>query len=92
MFDFLVQFRLTHLVLDIVLFHFDSTQIFRRFFYQRNGNLKNEERGEYTLVSHTIIVRTGSFFQKMAWVLKVRRKHDKMVEDFLENLQKVSET
>ncbi|OEU79052.1 MAG: hypothetical protein BA872_07635 [Desulfobacterales bacterium C00003060] len=48
-----------------------------------------EEQGEYTSVSHTIIVRPRSFLQKMAWVLKVRRKHDKMVEDFLENLQKV---
>ncbi len=51
-----------------------------------------EEQGEYTLVSHTIIVRPSGFLRKMAWILKVRRKHDKMVEDFLDNLQKVSET
>jgi len=50
-----------------------------------------EEQGEYTLVSHTIIVRPRGFLRKMAWILKVRRKHDKMVEDFLENLQKVLE-
>ncbi|MBE9569755.1 MAG: SRPBCC family protein, partial [Proteobacteria bacterium] len=50
-----------------------------------------EEQGEYILVSHTIIVRPRSFLQKMAWILKVRRKHDKMVEDFLENLQTVLE-
>jgi len=50
-----------------------------------------EEQGEYTLVSHTIIVRPRSFLRKMAWILKVRRKHDKMVEAFLENLQKVLE-
>ena len=48
-----------------------------------------EEQGEYTLISHTIIVRPRSFLRKMAWILKVRRKHDKMVEAFLENLQKV---
>jgi ribosome-associated toxin RatA of RatAB toxin-antitoxin module len=51
-----------------------------------------EEQGEYTRVSHTIIVRPRSFLREMAWVLKMRRKHDKMVEDFLDNLQKVSET
>ncbi len=50
-----------------------------------------EEQGEYTLVSHTIIVRPRGFLRKMAWILKVRRKHDKMVEAFLENLQKVLE-
>jgi hypothetical protein len=51
-----------------------------------------EGQGEYTSVSHTIIVRPGNFLRKMAWILKVRRKHDKMVEGFLDNLQKVSET
>ncbi len=50
-----------------------------------------EDQGEYTLVSHTIIVRPRGFLRKMAWILKVRRKHDKMVEDFLENLQKILE-
>ena len=51
-----------------------------------------EDQDEYTLVSHTIIVRPRSFLRKMAWILKIRRKHDKMVEAFFENLQKVSET
>jgi ribosome-associated toxin RatA of RatAB toxin-antitoxin module len=50
-----------------------------------------EEQGEYTLVSNTIIVRPRGFLRKMVWILKVRRKHDKMVEAFLENLQKVLE-
>jgi hypothetical protein len=50
-----------------------------------------EERGEYTLVSQTIIVRPRGFLRKLTWILKVRSKHDKMVEAFLENLQKVLE-
>ena len=50
-----------------------------------------EEQGESTLVIHTIIVRPISFLRKVAWILKVRRKHDSMVEVFLENLKKVSE-
>jgi ribosome-associated toxin RatA of RatAB toxin-antitoxin module len=50
-----------------------------------------EEQGEYILVSHTVIVRLKSFLRKMAWILKVRRKHDKIVEAFLENLQKALE-
>ena len=52
---------------------------------------ESEEQGEYILVSHTVIVRLKSFLRKMAWILKVRRKHDKIVEAFLENLQKALE-
>lgn len=52
--------------------------------------LKGE--GECTRVSHTIIIQPKGFFRRFAWILKVRRKHDKMVELFLDNLKKFSET
>ncbi|MEA1935703.1 MAG: hypothetical protein U9M96_02640 [Thermodesulfobacteriota bacterium] len=48
--------------------------------------------GESTRVSHTIIVKPKDFVRKMLWVLKVRFKHNKMVEAFLDNLKRVSET
>jgi len=48
--------------------------------------------GEYTRVTHTIIVQPEGFFKNLAWILKVRLKHDKIVETLLDNLKKVSET
>lgn len=51
-----------------------------------------KEEGQYTRVRHTIIVQPKGFVRQLAWLLKVRRKHDKMVELFLDNLKKLSET
>lgn len=48
--------------------------------------------GKYTRVTHTIIVQPKGFLRKLAWTLKVRLKHNKMVEALLDNLEKVSET
>jgi hypothetical protein len=50
------------------------------------------DQGDYTKVSHTIIVPHGGFLKSLAWILKVRRKHDKMVECFLDNLKMASES
>ena len=52
------------------------------FYPQANG----------TRVSHTIIVDPKGFFKRLAWVTKVRRKHDKMVELFLDNLKRAAES
>jgi len=46
----------------------------------------------YTRVAHTIIVQPEGFFKKIAWILKVRLKHDKIIEDLFDNLEKGSET
>ena len=46
---------------------------------------------EYTRVAHTIIVQPKGFFKHLAWILKVRRKHDTIIEALLDNLKKVSE-
>jgi hypothetical protein len=45
-----------------------------------------------TSVSHTIMVDPKGFFKRLAWVTKVRRKHDKMVELFLDNLKRTAES
>jgi ribosome-associated toxin RatA of RatAB toxin-antitoxin module len=46
-----------------------------------------EETGVKTRVSHTIIVEPKGLIRNAAWLLKIRRKHDKMVEQFLDNLE-----
>jgi len=45
-----------------------------------------------TRVSHTIIVDPKGFLRRLAWVTKVRSKHDKMVELFLDNLKRTAES
>lgn len=50
-----------------------------------------EKAGAATRVSHTIIVDPQGVLKRSAWLLKVRRKHDKMVEQFLDNLKQVAE-
>jgi len=45
-----------------------------------------EEVGQGTLISHTIIFQPGMFLKKLAWLFKVRARHDDMVEVFLDNL------
>jgi len=45
-----------------------------------------------TLVSHTIYVDLKGFFKRLAWATKVRRKHDKMVELFMDNLKRTAES
>ena len=51
-----------------------------------------EPENGFTKTTHTIIVQPQVFFKKLAWSLKVRSKHDKMTEAFLDNLKRVAET
>jgi hypothetical protein len=51
-----------------------------------------ESVGEYTRVTHIIIVQPKGFLRRLAWVLKVRLKHNKMIEALLDNLKELSET
>ena len=51
-----------------------------------------EPENEFTRVTHTIIVHPQGFFKNLAWNLKVRRKHNKMVETVLENLKRAAES
>ena len=50
-----------------------------------------ESLGKRTQVTHTIIFKPIGILRNLAWALKVRTKHDKMVEAVLDNLQRVSE-
>ncbi len=45
----------------------------------------------YTHIAHTIIIEPKGFFKKLGWVLKIRSKHDKLVEALLDNLKKILE-
>jgi hypothetical protein len=49
---------------------------------------KLESVGEYTQVSHAIIVQPRGLLRKLAWILKVRSKHNNIVETLLDNLEK----
>lgn len=49
------------------------------------------EEGGLTRVTQTIVVEPKGFAKRAAWVLKVRRKHDNMVERFLDNLKILAE-
>jgi len=51
-----------------------------------------EPENEFTRTTHTIIVRPQGVLKKLAWNLKVRGKHDKMTEAFLDNLKRTAET
>ena len=51
-----------------------------------------EPKNEFTRTTHTIIVQPQGFLKKLVWNLKVRRKHDKMVEAVLDNLKQEAET
>ena len=50
------------------------------------------EAGNGTAVTHTIIVNPKGIIRKAAWNVKVRLKHDKMVEIVLDNLKELCET
>ncbi len=77
--DQVIENRLIRLTFQDGFFK-DGTELWE-FSSQENG----------TRVSHTIIVEPKGFLKRLAWVTKVRRKHDKMVEIFLDNLKKVAE-
>jgi len=45
-----------------------------------------------TRVSHSIFIEPRGFFKRLAWMTKMRHKHDKMVELFLDNLKRTAES
>lgn len=51
-----------------------------------------ETVGEHTRATHTIIVQPKGLLKKLAWILKVRLKHNKIIEALLDNLKEASET
>lgn len=51
-----------------------------------------EPESKFTRTTHTIIVRPQGILKKLAWALKVRGKHNKMTEAFLDNLKRIAET
>jgi len=46
-----------------------------------------ESSGEYTRLSHTIIVQPKGLLRKLAWIFKVRSKHNTLIEALLGNLE-----
>ena len=50
-----------------------------------------KDMGGETRVTHTIVVKPRGSIRKIFWGLKVRLKHNKMVEAFLDNLKRAAE-
>jgi len=50
-----------------------------------------KDMGGKTQVTQTIVVKPRDFIGKVLWGLKVRGKHNKMVEAFLDNLKRTTE-
>jgi hypothetical protein len=74
-------------VMQVVPDSFIRLQFLDGFFAGGTEIWELESQGEFTRTTQTIIVPINGFFKKIAWVLKVRRKHDNMVEMFLDNLK-----
>jgi len=67
--------------------------IFQNGFFSGGAELwELSPEGNGTRVSHTIIVDPKGFLKHLAWVTKIRRKHDKIVEMFLDNLKRTAES
>ena len=50
-----------------------------------------ENKGDHTWVSQTIVVQPKGVIRKIFWNVKVRLKHNIMVEEFLDNLKCIAE-
>ena len=50
-----------------------------------------EDKEGKTKLTQTIIVQPKGIIGKFVWLLKVRAKHDEMLEDFLDNLKNLAE-
>jgi hypothetical protein len=51
-----------------------------------------EPENGFTRATHTIIIGPQGFIKKLLWSVKVRYKHDLMVEASLDNLKRMAET
>ena len=56
------------------------------FFFDGTEIWELEEVDQGTRISHTIIFQPDGFLKSFVWLLKVRTKHDDMVEVLLDNL------
>ncbi|MBL7178865.1 MAG: SRPBCC family protein [Desulfobacterales bacterium] len=77
---------------EVICDHTIRLQFLDGFFAGGTELWKIEPEDAFTRVTHTIIVRPRGLFKKLAWSLKVRRKHDKMLEALLDNLKHLAET
>jgi hypothetical protein len=62
------------------------------FFAGGNEIWELEPENGFTKATHTIIVKPQGFNKKLIWSVKVRYKHDRMVEASLDNLKRMAET
>ncbi len=78
-------------VLEVTPFQKIKLRFLDGFFAGGTEIWELEQESEFTRVKHTIIVQPKGLLKQLAWSLKVRLKHDKMVEALLDNLQRIAE-
>lgn len=79
-------------VVEMIPYKKIRLQFLDGFFAEGTEIWELEPENGFTKATHTIIIRPKDFIKKLVWNLKVKRKHNKMVEDFLDNLKRVAET
>jgi len=79
-------------VVEFIPDHKIRLQFLEGFFAGGTEIWKLESENGFTRTTHTLIIQPSGILKKLAWSLKVRRKHDKMVEVLLDNLEQVAET
>lgn len=57
------------------------------FFADGTEKWEMEKEGPHTRVTHTIIFQPDNIFKNLAWKLKVKDRHDDLVETFFDNLE-----
>lgn len=62
------------------------------FFVGGNEIWELKPENGFTRATHTIIIGPQGFIKKLIWSVKVRYKHDLMVEASLDNLKRMAET
>lgn len=90
--DHIFQLLWRSQVVEIKQYEKIRLQILSGFFAGGTEIWELEPENEFTRTTHTIIVQPQGFLKKLAWNLKIRRKHNKMVEAVLDNLKRAAET
>ena len=90
--DYIYKLRWRSQVVEVIPDKKIRQQFLDGFFAGGTEIWELEPENGFAKITHTIIFQPQGFLKKLAWSLKVRGKHDKMTEVFLDNLKRDAET
>lgn len=90
--DHIFKLRWRSKVIEIIKNKKIKLQFLNGFFAGGTEIWELEPENEFIRTTHTVIVQPQGFLRKLAWNLKVKRKHDNVVEAVLDNLKRAVET